>query len=104
MAKDRRLKLHAELVELLGNNNVYFQPPESIRLQYPCIIYMRRGGDIQFANNKPYIYEDSYELMYIDRDLDNDMVEKLARQFPKSQAGRSYTADNLNHYPFTIYY
>ena len=49
-----RLKLHNILVEILGSGNVYFQPPESITLKYPCIIYGRVGIDAVHADNKLY--------------------------------------------------
>lgn len=32
--------------------NVYFQPPESVKLLYPCIVYKRSAGDTRFADNK----------------------------------------------------
>ena len=38
---DRRLQLHEELCSVLGSRNVYFQPPETIKLTYPCIIYSK---------------------------------------------------------------
>lgn len=40
-----RLNLHEEFATLLGSNNVYFQPPESVKLNYPCIKYSRVGID-----------------------------------------------------------
>ena len=52
----QRIKLHELLVSLLGTRNVYFQPPESIKLSYPCIVYKRSTGDTQFANDIPYTF------------------------------------------------
>ena len=37
---DRRLKLHEELCDILGSRNVYFQPPETVKMKY-----VGRGGD-----------------------------------------------------------
>ena len=34
-----RLELDEELVKILGSKNVYFQPPESLKLNYPAIVY-----------------------------------------------------------------
>ena len=42
MAKTRE-ELHELLVSVLGSRNVYFQPPESIRMQYPAIVYARNN-------------------------------------------------------------
>ena len=47
-----RHELHDELKELLGTNRCYFQPPESIKLEYPCIIYKRDPSDILRADNQ----------------------------------------------------
>ena len=38
MAETKQEKLGKALIELLGSNNVYFQPPESIKIDYPCIV------------------------------------------------------------------
>ena len=34
-----RLELHALLVELLGSTNVYYEPPETLKMSYPAIRY-----------------------------------------------------------------
>ena len=39
-----RLNLHNSLIEALGTKSVYFQPPESVKLVYPCIIYEESKG------------------------------------------------------------
>ena len=49
-----RLDLHEKLVEILGSRNVYFQPPATVKMQYPCIIYKRNVMDAAYANNSKY--------------------------------------------------
>ena len=34
-----RLDLHECLCKILNSNNVYFQPPENVRMNYPAIVY-----------------------------------------------------------------
>ena len=34
-----RLELQNKLEELLGSRHVYFQPPESVKMEYPAIKY-----------------------------------------------------------------
>ena len=34
-----RLDLQALLEDLLGSRNVYYQPPESVKMNYPAIVY-----------------------------------------------------------------
>ncbi len=100
----RRLELHDELVALLGSNNVYFQPPESVRINYPCIIYKLRSGDTKFADNNPYKFDKAYDLTYISKSPNNEMVDRIAMRFPMSRFDRFFTAENLNHYNFVLYF
>lgn len=99
----RRLELHDILVEILGSENVYFQPPETIKLTYPCMIYSLTNLDIQFGNNTPYIKYKRYSITVIDRDPDSDIPNRLS-ELPMCTFERAYKADNLNHYIFNLYY
>lgn len=101
---DRSLELGNRLREFLGNSNVYFQPPESIRLHYPCIIYKRSSGSTRYANDMPYNFHQSYELMLITEEPDSSLIEDLAMAFPTIKYGRHFTKNNLNHYAYSIYY
>lgn len=100
---DRRLKLHQILVDILGSNHVYFQPPASVKLVYPCIIYQYETGDTQFADDQAYIFVRKYQIQVIDPNPDTEIPDKIA-QLPRCLNDRNYTADNLNHYTFNIYY
>lgn len=100
---DRRLSLHEKLVEILGSEHVYFQPPTGITLNYPCIVYNLDTGDTQFADDKPYVFMKRYQVVYIDRNPDSDVPNKLAGM-KLCVMDRSYTSDNLYHTSFNIYY
>lgn len=100
---DRRRRLQELLVSILGSNKVYFQPPPTIRIDYPCIVYERNTGDTQFADNNPYAFELRYKVTYIDRSPENDVVKQLA-SLPKCTYDRFYTSDGLNHDVFNLYY
>lgn len=99
----RRLDLQALLVSLLGSNNVYFQPPPSVSMKYPCIIYSRDDMDIGFANNNPYKNKRRYQVTVVDQDPDSGIPEKVAK-LPLCSYDRFYTADNLNHDVFNLYF
>lgn len=99
-----RLELHEELCEVLGSRNVYFQSPESVKMQYDAIRYQLGGKDIKRANNSLYRMTNQYDGVVITRNPDTDIPDKLLAQFQMCSLGRPYTADNLNHYPFTLYY
>ena len=89
--------------ELLGNRNVYFQPPESVKLDYPCIIYERSGIRNNSANNKLYLKHKSYTVTFISEDPDSEIPDKLL-ELPYCGFDRHFTSDNLNHDVFTLYF
>lgn len=96
----RRLKLSEALHEIC--NNVYFQPPESVKLKYPCIIYERRTGDTSFADDVPYRFNWSYTITVIDSNPDSILPEQVA-MLPMCRVDRCFTSDNLNHTTFVLY-
>lgn len=98
---DRRKQFHQVLKTCTPA--VYFEPPEDVGMVYPCIVYQRDPGSTKFANNRPYNYEQQYEVILIARDADTDVLAKLAA-LPKSTHARFYVADNLNHDVFSIYF
>lgn len=98
-----RLNLQKLLEEILGSRNVYFQPPESVKLQYPCIIYERATGRAFNASDDLYNYRKSYSVLVVDKDPDSDIPDRLEK-LKYCTIDRCYKADNLNHWSFTIYY
>lgn len=98
-----RLELQTMLEKLLGSRNVYFQPPESIKLKYPAIVYYLNNIRNMHASNTIHKKDMVYTLTYIDKDPDSENVEKIS-SLPYCEFDRFYTSDNLNHYIFTIYY
>lgn len=99
-----RLELHEELCEVLGTRNVYFQTPESVKMNYDAIRYKLAGKDLKHANNKIYKSTNQYDGVVITRDPDTTIPDQLLAHFEMCSFGRPYTADNLHHYPFTLYY
>lgn len=99
-----RLNLHEELCEILGSRNAYFQPPESVKLTYPCILYDLAGVEQKHANDKTYKSSRRYELIVIDRDPDSEIAFDILDHFQMSRFDRKYQADNLNHFVITLYY
>lgn len=98
-----RIRLHSELVNILGSNNVYFQPPESIKMRYPAIVYSRSDINNRFANNDQYLQHVAYQVTVIDPNPDSDIVFRMSK-FPTANFIRHFTSDNLNHDVFTIFY
>ncbi len=105
---DRRLKLDAELRELLqeqlGYVHLYFQPTENSRMQYDAIIYRQNTFDVRFANNRSYNIRYEYQVIAVSREPDSTLPRAIQERFPLCSPGRKYMADNLYHFPFTLYY
>lgn len=97
-----RIELQEKLEEILGTENVYFQPPETIKMKYPCIVYERSGGDSDYADDNPYSYRFRYTVTVIDRNPDSLIPGKVAL-LPMCNIDRHFTSNNLNHDVFTLY-
>ena len=99
-----RLTLQAAFEEILGTRNVYFSPPASVKMQYDAIRYELGGKDIKRADDELYLMTNQYEGVVITRDPDTTIPDTILKQFKMCSFGRPYPADNLYHYPFTLYY
>ena len=98
-----RLGLQAEFEEILGSRNVYFQPPSSVIIKYPAIVYAIKDVETTFADNRAYLKAPSYEVTLIDKNPDNVFVEAIL-DIPYCTFDRHFKADNLNHYVFTLFH
>lgn len=98
-----RLELQSKLEELLGSRNVYYQPPESLKIEYPAIIYSKSDIQTRFASDSTYSRSHRYELMVIDKMPDNSVIDKLLN-LPYCSFDRHYKSDNLNHDVLSLYY
>lgn len=84
-------------------NNVYFQPPESLKLIYPAIVFKRSDIRNTFADDEVYKQSIFYELTVIDKNPDSEIANKVSK-LPGIRFNRHFQSDNLNHDVFTIYY
>ena len=98
-----RIDLQNVLEELLGSRNVYYQPPESLKMSYPAIVYARKTIDNSYANNSVYKQNYAYEITVIDKNPDSEIVNKISK-LPTCRFDRHFKSDNLNHDVFTLYY
>lgn len=99
----RRKAFNTVLKTLLGSDNVYFQPPDSITMQYPCIVYERDDISQQHADNLPYRSTRRYQVTYISHDPDSAVIDAL-EAMPMSSFSRHFATSGLNHDVFTIHY
>jgi hypothetical protein len=98
-----REDLQTILEDILGSRQVYFQPPETVKMSYPAIVYELNAIGTVHADNSAYQHTRTYDITLIDYDPDSDFVMPILK-LPMCKFNRSYTADNLNHFSFTLYY
>lgn len=98
-----RLELQAKLEELLGSKNVYYNPPETLKISYPAIIYYKSKIETRKANNSTYSKNTRYDITVIDKRPDNPVIDKLM-ELPYCSYDRPYKSDNLYHDVLSLYY
>ena len=98
-----RLELQSLLEELLDSRNVYYMPPEGVKMQYDAIRYSKQMIVKTSASNGAYSLRDLYELTVIARLPDHPVIKKLL-SLPYCTHERHYVADNLHHDVLSIYY
>lgn len=98
-----RIELQTKLEEILGSKNVYFQPPTSVSLKYPCFVYSFEGIDTIKANNGNYIKSYRYEITHIYKKLDNRMTEKILDSFQMISQNNCIVVDGVYNENFTLF-
>lgn len=97
-------ELREVFCEILGSEYVYFQPPASVMMKYPCIRYSLGAPDLKRANNRIYKNTKRYEVVVIDYEPDSTIPDAILDRFQYASIDRRYTANNLNHTVLTLYY
>lgn len=100
---DRRIELSNILNGIEGVKKAYFQPPETEKLKYPCIIYDLQSVDMVAANDYPYKNRDCYHVTIIDRNPDSK-IRRALESFQLCRFDRFYAVDGLNHWSYVLYY
>ena len=100
---DRRHDLHEEL-KSLGAVKTLFQPPPTAQMQYPAIVYKRKSTDTTNADNINYTGQTLYQIEVIDPNPDSPLVPALLAKFKMIKHVNNFTASNLNHDVFDLYY
>lgn len=99
----RRLELQTLLTDVLGSKNVYFQPPASVKMSYPCFVYSLDDINTNYADDLSYMRKKKYKITLVDKDPDSRFVDILLDR-TNASFSRFYTADNLNHWVFLLYF
>lgn len=97
---DRRLELDDIFRKI--TSNVYYQPPENLKLVYPCIVYELDQIVMRYANNRPYDGRPRYCVTSISRDPESRITKQIAT-LPMCRHEKHFVNDNLHHDVFIIY-
>ena len=99
-----RLDLQTLLASIVpGTGRAYYQPPESVQMEYPCIVYKRMSIEGTRANNGLYSHKTLYQVTAITSDPDDTWHFDILG-LPLCSHDRSYVADGLHHDVFELYY
>lgn len=96
-----RLRFREKLLKYL-DCKLYFQPPENLKLEYPCAIYSIANWPARNADNRIYFRKKQYRVVVIDKSPDSRLAQSLS-EMPNSVFEKHYIFENLHHYSFTIF-
>lgn len=83
--------------------NVYYQPPDSIKMRYPCIVYNRRNDAVRHADGLKYTKYNAYDLTVIDKNPESTIAEALS-DLKYCSFDRQFASANLNHFVYRLYW
>lgn len=102
MSKNKRIELHNILIDIIGNSNVYYQPPS--KMLYPCIVYDKNDYLQEYGDDIKYRIRTQYTITLIGKVTDNDSIIDKILELPFCAYDRRYISDNLYHDVFTLYF
>lgn len=98
-----RVELDNQIREIQGIHNVYFQPPESYKMKYPCLVYDLDNEHALHADNRIYRRKRRYTLTWIDYDPDCEVPDLIGEVF-NARMDRHFENDGLHHFVYIIYF
>ena len=99
-----RIQLHEKLLANFGDYHVYYQPPPTIKMEYPAIVYSLSNIRARHADDRAYLGYKRYTIIFIHRDPDVDHFDDMTSAFSMCSFERRYVADNLYHDVYGIFY
>ena len=98
-------ELQVILQEILGESGkAYYQPPENLKLSYPCIVFERTNALTNYADNNPYQITKRYTITLMTKTADNDEFVDQLLKLPMCTYDRQFVNENIVHDVFTIYF
>ena len=101
----QRLDMHniiLKAVEKTGERyKVYYNPVANTKLEYPCIIYRRKGIHQRHADDIQYHTHTSYQLTIIDKRVESPVVDALLEN-QYCTYNNEFVSENMNHTIMTL--
>lgn len=83
-------------------DQVYFQPPENLKIRYPAVVFHLSKIEIDHASDVPYKGAKEYSVTLITKDPEPDVIDEILK-IPYSSLDTTYISDGMNHFVFTVY-
>ena len=88
----------------LSEGHIYFQPPESLRMVYPALVYNVSRRDYEQADNQLYAQFLIWDLTWISKTPLDFVVDALLSQLECCVPTREYVSDGLYHTQLSLYF
>ena len=98
-----RLELQSKLEEILGSRQVYYQTPETVKMEYPAIVYFRVKIQTGNANDRVYLKTNKYSIIVISKRPEDSLIDRILG-LSYCVHERAYKFDNLYHDVFMLYF
>lgn len=102
LSQNRRIAFSNMLKEYFPELKRYYEKPDNVQMEYPCIIYSRGTKPLK-ANNYAYTYLVTYSVQLIERENETDNYYNMLN-VPGMIYDRTFEKDGLYHHMFTIIY
>lgn len=100
---ERRRALQQLLAAIPEVKNAYFQEPNNVAMEYPCIVFAKDLVRTRHASNRPYFRQQRYLITVIDERPDSP-IERYVQEMPTAGFNRRFVADKLHHVVYTLFY
>lgn len=96
----KREDLHLALKEVCDSYamNLYFEPPASMRIDYPCVIYEFAYPDTTRADNTSYLNKQKFQVSVITKQADTDAHYAIVKTIDNSRFRDIRVEDGLYHF------
>lgn len=98
----KRVDLQHELESFISN--VYYQPPSTIKMTYPCIVYFKNSKSTERANDSRYLGTQGYQITLMEHNPDSEIADDIEGHFEHCAISQYFTVDNLNHTTLNLFY